>query len=473
MKRLAYILIICALSVVNCQLSTAQDVQRLSEREIIGSARYVGMGGAMTAIGGDPSAILDNPAGLGLYRRNEIAITIDETIDQTTHTDVRYARSYFAVPHISVVWAFGNPAKQSGMIYNNIFFSVNRLANFNRDIVVKGAGMGMAQTIALLTEGMSVADMPSDQPTSMQWNNDSIGWLSLLGKGAHLIEHAGNKQWKPTVDMTDGSLSITESGHHDQYTIAWAGNINNQWYVGVNVNIPTISYTKRTSHYETNRIHSADLQSLYHVSGVGFNGSVGLIYRPMQALRIGASFQTPTLMNMSVQVDGSIASNINGNKYDVAPPNGYLFQTEMLSPLRSSVSVAGQLGAIGMLALQYDYAHDAQMEDVHTLRVGAEVQAWRGVFINTGYVYESSFLKEDPIWMLGYNDVRMDMDYRYTAASQYASAGIGYRSNIVTAQLAYQYRWQTIHQYATEMQMLPFDVGTHTHRIVATLAWRF
>ena len=44
----------------------AQDTQRLSEQEPIGTARYVGMGGAMTAIGGDPSAVKDNPAGLGL-----------------------------------------------------------------------------------------------------------------------------------------------------------------------------------------------------------------------------------------------------------------------------------------------------------------------------------------------------------------------------------------------------------------------
>ena len=62
----------------------AQDVQRFSERQIIGTARYVGMGGAMTAIGGDPSAALDNPAGLGLYRQSEITLTIDETIDNTT-----------------------------------------------------------------------------------------------------------------------------------------------------------------------------------------------------------------------------------------------------------------------------------------------------------------------------------------------------------------------------------------------------
>ena len=82
-------------------------------------------------------------------------------------------------------------------------------------------------------------------------------------------------------------------------------------------------------------------------------------------------------------------------------------------------------------------------------------------------------MKEEPAIGLNYNSVRTDMDYRYTTSSQYASIGIGYRNDIVLAQLAYQYRWQTLHQYATEMQATPNDVHTQTHRIVATLAWRF
>ena len=83
MKRSNYILSLCALFLALGATLHAQDVQRFSERQIIGTARYVGMGGAMTAIGGDPSAVLDNPAGLGLYRRSEIALTVDETIDRT------------------------------------------------------------------------------------------------------------------------------------------------------------------------------------------------------------------------------------------------------------------------------------------------------------------------------------------------------------------------------------------------------
>ena len=485
MKHRFYIFSLCFLLLVLGSALRAQDVQRFSERQIIGTARYVGIGGAMTAIGGDPSAALDNPAGLGLYRRSEITLTIDETIDHTTQPlnnstqplHNRYTRSRFAAPQVSAIWSWGNPTKQRGLIYNNLMFSINRLANYNRDVVVNGRNTGMVETMCLLTQGVAEQDFDENA-----WNNENIGWLSILGYNGYLINPVVDSladdpmkkyQWIPAVDFTEGTLSISESGNYDQYALSWAGNISNQWYVGVALNIPTLSYTKHVSLTETDRVNSAELKSMYHLSGVGVSGTLGLIYRPIQALRIGASFQTPTIMTLSVQTEGDMYSTISGQKYDVLTPESGIMTTNMVSPLRTSVSVAGQLGSIGLLAVQYDYAHSAEMEDVHTLRVGAEAQVTRGLFLNAGYVYESSFIKEDPIWMLGYNEVRTDMDYRYTQSTQYASVGFGYRSDAIVAQLAYQYRWQILHQYASECQVLPMDVGTHTHRLVATLAWRF
>lgn len=475
MKHYAYIWMIGLLSIVNCQLSTAQDVQRLAERNIMGTARYVGMGGAMTAVGGDPSAALDNPAGLGLYRRSELSITIDETIDRTAQHSLipefnasLTNRSRFSAPQVSIIWAWGNPSKQRGMIFNNLLFSANRLANFNRDIAVKGSGMGMAETMSVLTNGLA-----EEYLQNKPWNDTEIGWLSILGYESYLIDPVGDNKWTPAVDFTDGSLLISESGNFDQYTLSWASNIGNQWYVGLSMNIPTLSYTKRSSHYEKDHTNSAQLKSMYHLSGLGVSGSIGLIYRPLQALRIGASFHTPTVMNLSQQTEGDVYATIAGQQYEILTPASGVSSRELSTPLRTSISVAGQMGKVAMIALQYDYAHSAEMEDVHTLRLGAEVQPCRGFFLNMGYVFESSFMKEDPIWYLGYNEIRTDMDYRYTAASQYASAALGYRGDVIVAQLAYQFRLQTIHQYASEAQTAPFEVDAMTHRIVATLAWRF
>lgn len=474
MKRLLLILLLVySLS----PIASGQDVQRFSERQVMGTARYVGMGGAMTAIGGDPSAVLDNPAGLGLYRRSEIMLTIDETIDKTQQSsENQYTSSRFAAPQIAAIWALGNMQKQRGLIFSNFMISSHRLANFNRDVVVKGQGMGMLETMCYKTDGLAEQYL-QNKP----WDDSEIGWLSILGYEAYLIDPLEDDLWAPAVEFTDGTLSVSETGNYDQYTLSWAGNISHQWYVGVNLNIPTLSYTKRVSHTETDRINSAELKSLYHLSGLGIGGSVGLIYRPIQAIRVGASFHIPTTMSLSVQTESDMYSKVSGQSYEVLTPASGVVSTKIASPLRSSISLAGQIGNEGLIAVQYDYTHAPKdkelgfspMEDVHTLRVGAEAQATRGLYINAGYVYESSFLKEDPIWMLSYNEIRTDMDYRYTSSTQYASAGIGYRSDAVVAQLAYQYCWQTMHQYATEVQAAAMNVDTQTHRIVATLAWRF
>ena len=165
-------------------IAYSQDLQRFYERQIIGTARYVGMGGAMTAIGGDPSAALDNPAGLGLYRHSEIMLTLDETIDNTTqlYTTQLYTRSRFAAPQASAIWALGNPQKQRGMVYSNFMLSINRLANFNRDIVATGMNTGMVPTICLQTNGL-----PEKYLQNKPWDDTEIGWLSILGYESYLI----------------------------------------------------------------------------------------------------------------------------------------------------------------------------------------------------------------------------------------------------------------------------------------------
>ena len=57
---------------------TAQNIYQLesfSNIDLNGTARYVGMGGAMNALGADMSVMSSNPAGIGLYRKSDASIT--------------------------------------------------------------------------------------------------------------------------------------------------------------------------------------------------------------------------------------------------------------------------------------------------------------------------------------------------------------------------------------------------------------
>jgi hypothetical protein len=83
MKRIISILTI---SFVAFQLAFGQnefDLFKFVQPEINGTARYTSMAGAFGALGGDPSAIGDNPGGLGIYRSSEISGSLNLNIQET------------------------------------------------------------------------------------------------------------------------------------------------------------------------------------------------------------------------------------------------------------------------------------------------------------------------------------------------------------------------------------------------------
>ena len=52
-----------------------QNAEISSTSDVIGTSRYVSMGGAMGALGADISAIGNNPAAIGLFRKSDISLT--------------------------------------------------------------------------------------------------------------------------------------------------------------------------------------------------------------------------------------------------------------------------------------------------------------------------------------------------------------------------------------------------------------
>ena len=73
MKRLLFSVCMLAALPVMAQ-ETYQNATVVAE-DLNGTARYVGMGGAMEALGADISTIATNPAGIGLFRSSSVNAT--------------------------------------------------------------------------------------------------------------------------------------------------------------------------------------------------------------------------------------------------------------------------------------------------------------------------------------------------------------------------------------------------------------
>ncbi len=475
MKSIRYIVItLLALSATALSAQDAQNTQRLSEQELTGTARYVGMGGAMTAIGGDPSAVKDNPAGLGLYRRMEVMISLDNRYDRTKQVGAGWRHDFdFTGPQASWVFAFGDPYKDKGVIFNNIMFSYSRLRTFDRlfSASAKAQPNSLADVICMNTNGLKEEAL---QPAS-RWNDLEVGWLSCLAYDTYLInpDSMNIGQWLPVLlegETVDNSLRIREYGYMNQYAFDWGMNISNRVYVGAGLRMLSYSYGFSTE-YRENFGKGGGLynEASVTMSGIGVNGSLGVIYRPIECLRLGASFQTPSAATLRISNTGNMTASTDSVRTATTPSCSSDFSGFSL-PLRSSVSIAFQAKQYGLLSLQYDYQHNKNMYDVHTLRAGLEVVPISRFFINAGYVYESSFRNGTDIVEHIYNAVRTDTHFQNLRSTQYISFGLGYRGRAIIAQAAYQCGIQKMDLYAHQLAT-PYDIRTQTHRLVLTLGW--
>ena len=439
MKTQRYIVIIIALLLGRVGVGYNQDYSRVSERSIIGTARYVGMGGAMSAIGGDPSAALDNPAGLGLYQRWELLFTFDETLDYTHQVGAsdKYLRSLFTCPQASLV--ISHPAlteSTTGIQANNFMFSYHKLTSFNRTLAASGG------PDASLGSTLPALDIPFCTDPS---NN-------------------GN------------SLNLWEIGYANEYGFDWAMNIAHKWYVGLGFHIQNYELNGKARYEETfdstnvagKHYYNENNSSLLY-TGVSCNFSVGVIYRPLQWLRLGIGLQTPTLGAMNIYTNGSFFAQTDSLRVSYPPEMAYRDKGFHM-PLHLSSSVAFQIGAYGLISLQHDYWHSKGFDDIHSLRAGIEVIPVMGMYINAGYVYESTFKPATSVVPMDASFDRQDTYFLHPRQSQYASCAIGYRGPHMLVQAAYQYRWQGINLYAHEVAA-PYDMHTDTHRIVLTIGW--
>lgn len=428
----------------------AQDYSRISERDIMGTSRYVAMSGAMTAVGGDPSAVMDNPAGLGVYRRSEVMFTMDYMGDRTSDGQQSSSRGLFMVPQGSFVFSYGDPYEDEGVICNNFMLSYQRFKTYNRTIKASNPDADASM-------GALMADY--EVPMDIAYPADPKNVAS--------------------------EIRLDESGYVNQYAFDWGINISHRLYIGAGARMYSYRLTADADYYEqfANTVlvdgkyvpYDIENENSTILSGVGFGGAFGLIYRPCGWLRLGASVLTPTVNTLNTYTSGRLSAQTDTLRYSNAPDlhsrtterseDGYS------APLRATFGAALQIGDYGLLSLQYDLTHARYMANRHTLKAGLEFVPVVGLYLNAGYAYESTFSKQAPA-AVGIDPTfeRQDTHSVFPLSTQYVSAGIGYRGALFIAQLAYQYRWQQMQLYAHE-DATPYGINTDTHRLVLTLGW--
>ena len=88
MNKTLLIALSLSLSAGTMMAQSAVDAYSISRGgDLRGTARFMSMGGAFTALGGDISTLNQNPGGIGLYRSSDLSLTLDLEPQSITSSD--------------------------------------------------------------------------------------------------------------------------------------------------------------------------------------------------------------------------------------------------------------------------------------------------------------------------------------------------------------------------------------------------
>ena len=393
-------LILSAFAIIPALAAQAQspvDAMALSQTELRGSARFMSMGGAFTALGADLSVLGQNPAGIGMYRGSDIGLTlgIDINSDKAQYDGGSRSESN-TLANINNAGYVGTYMLGDNNDYSISWgFSYNRLYRFNRSYMGNNIPMQSSVTnyFAGLTNGYSPNDLLDEAPNDPynNWSQDAPDWMSVLLYNSGMIncetsiddhgdlvlhdQYRGLWQWggvdglgnkvNPTSGFAD--FRITERGHADEYNISLGGSVMNLVYWGLGVGITDLDFTREYSYtehsmeralipaptagYELGDVKYANLYSRQHIWGTGANFKIGAIIKPINELRIGLAVHTPTYYSLSSSSYGDTrffySNGFSGE--ESTPYDDYSFQLN--NPWKVMAGVAGVIGGRAIISV--------------------------------------------------------------------------------------------------------------------------
>lgn len=477
--------IFLALAVVLCTSAAAQTTAELmlfSQNNFgISTARSAAMGGAFTSLGADISSMSINPAGIGMYNSGEVSISPGLRFG---NSKVNYSNGAQAdnTTNKMTIGSFGAVYTVDGFSFG---FGMNRLADYysNSSSIGHNQSTSMTDMFASQLSGIKTGTIgiPENDIYRAFFNYPPIMWGSILGYQTFAVNNFDGSDDQYGSALNAGALNVPTmsrrtSGALDEFTFTLAHNSDDKFYFGMTIGAQSLTYNKFDSYTEiaehSNTATLSDMtynRNLY-LTGAGVNFKLGAIYRPMDWLRFGVSYHSPTWTTINEESDENMTSyyfdSPEGNysdtpimtsKYNTYSPSRLLVGASITIANRAIISVDYKrtwMGSMGFSTQfnEYNYRPEitsnaidnyTSMADnissrgdidlngmikngyrsTNNVSVGAEVNLGGGMFVRAGYIYQDSPYKDPQL-------------KEYGKVSQY-SAGIGYRNRRISLDLAY------------------------------------
>lgn len=319
-----------------------------------GSARIQAMGGTQISLGGDFSSALSNPAGLGMYNRSEFTLSLGLNSSRINSTyfgeSTASSNSVFNVPSISLV--FHRENDNGGSFLGGTFgISMTRINDFSNEYAYAGTN-NQSSIIDYFIED-AYYQAPND-PADMLRGGSAFYSLTALAYNNYLIdgyyddnndlqygsvlsplpENAPDPGLPAEVRTLRQQESVKRSRGQYQWSFSYGANFADKVFAGASIGVTSLRYTLEQGFTESNLeydrspgynpIDSYNTDETIDIRGTGINLTLGLIFRPVDFIQLGASFVTPTSYSLTDNYDARVESHWNNFDYDDDPSTSQL-----------------------------------------------------------------------------------------------------------------------------------------------------
>jgi len=442
-------IIIAALSLLFTGSLMAQDENealRYSQMYWGGTARNSAVGGAFGAVGADFSSLSINPAGMGVYKKSEISfspsIYYSKNINTYRGVESEDFKYNFNIGNFGIVLSAplnsvaSDKPQWKGVQFG---FGVNRLANFNNNVIIEGNNNETSMIDAFVGKANGTPSGNLDPfDTQLAWDGYLINPLDTNNNYVRAFQ--GDIIQRKTINTKGGM---------NEWTFSLSGNYNDMLYLGATVGLVGINYDEDSQYEEIDRFDTiANFKSMtikdnLSTDGSGVNFKFGFLAQPVKFLRFGAAIHTPTFFyRIEDKFTRTFSSNIDTAVYNFDPVESE-FKYDINTPLRLLGNIAFLINKSGFISLDYEYTdystsrmrssdynfaeENKTIKNIykatHNLRGGIEYTL-KPIVLRMGYAYYMSPYKSDTL-----------NDY----AKSIISAGIGFRSAQYFVDFTYSY----------------------------------
>ncbi|MCB0667498.1 MAG: hypothetical protein KDC80_16835 [Saprospiraceae bacterium] len=359
-RSLYIALIVASLTPLLLPAQTASDILRFSNTSPQGTARAIGIGGAIGGLGGDFTSLSVNPAGIGGYWKSEFMVSPVFVRNNTRSSlngglESQELARKFGLSNVGIV--FTNTSDRGAWKAVSLGIGLNKLGNYEQEFFYQNETQG------------SIVDRFAGRAFGL--TPDQLdGFESGPAYSSGAIYDIGNDLiYETDFDNQDQEVFqkrqlVKSEGYNNELVIGFGGNLKNKVLIGGSVGIPFVSYSSEKSYEEIDDLdvipafNYLNFNEYLTTEGGGVNLKLGAIFKLNNNFRLGAAFHSPTYLALTDRFTTDFTYEYNEGAGDESftneSPEGE-FEYGLTTPWKAVANAAWIIGKSGFISTDIEY----------------------------------------------------------------------------------------------------------------------